>query len=199
MSGRANLYHVHAAECIKAAQTAHDLEDKQAFLDMATAWLILAEQVDKNSKEQSASSRVVQQHSSHNPTIPNARNRRPLKEPRGRCVSLRLSLPRGIFGGRRVCEPVDGRRAVFPAVAYSQQSGLPVVGACSEAYSPSSAAPNPLPFTSVCVFRRAAEVLHGSRLLCTPRPAIHRRRRKRFPQIPNGGRSSTLWRLLKFP
>ena len=61
MSGRANLYRVHAAECIKVAQTAHDLEDKQAFLDMATAWLILAEQAGKNSEEHSANSRVVQQ------------------------------------------------------------------------------------------------------------------------------------------
>ena len=61
MSGRANLYRVHAAECMKVAQTAHDLEDKQAFLDMATAWLILAEQADKNSEEHSANSRAVQQ------------------------------------------------------------------------------------------------------------------------------------------
>ena len=56
MSGRASLYRVHAAECIKAAETAHDLEDKQAFLDMATAWLILAEQADKSSEERAMGS-----------------------------------------------------------------------------------------------------------------------------------------------
>ena len=50
MSDRASLYRVHAAECIKAAETAPDLEGKQAFLDMATAWLILAEQADKSSE-----------------------------------------------------------------------------------------------------------------------------------------------------
>ena len=33
----------------------------------------------------------------------------------------------------------------------SQQSGLPIVGACSEAYSPTSAAPSALPFTDVRV------------------------------------------------
>ena len=40
----------------KVAETAQDLEGKQAFLDMATAWLILAEQADKNSEERAMGS-----------------------------------------------------------------------------------------------------------------------------------------------
>lgn len=44
-----------------------------------------------------------------------------------------------------------------------------------------------------------AEALHRSRLLRALRRAIHHRRRKRFPEIPDGGLRSTFWCSLKFP
>jgi hypothetical protein len=46
--GRAEMYKVHAAACLEIARTANNREGKIALLDMARAWLALAEQHDKN-------------------------------------------------------------------------------------------------------------------------------------------------------
>jgi hypothetical protein len=41
---------VHAAACLEIARNADDREGKIALLDMARAWLALADQHDKNSQ-----------------------------------------------------------------------------------------------------------------------------------------------------
>jgi len=48
--GREELYKVHAAECLEIARTANNREGKIALLDIARAWLVLAEQHDKTSR-----------------------------------------------------------------------------------------------------------------------------------------------------
>jgi hypothetical protein len=44
------VHRVHAATCIMLAQKTADLQSKIALLDMARAWLALADQHDKNSR-----------------------------------------------------------------------------------------------------------------------------------------------------
>ena len=44
------MYRVQAAKCIQLAQKASDGESKLALLDMARAWIALADQNDKNSQ-----------------------------------------------------------------------------------------------------------------------------------------------------
>jgi hypothetical protein len=48
--GREEMYKVHAAACLEIARNANDREGKIALLDMARAWLVLAEQHDKSSQ-----------------------------------------------------------------------------------------------------------------------------------------------------
>jgi hypothetical protein len=48
--GQADIYRVHAAQCILLAQKTEDADSKMALLDMAHAWLALANQNDKNSQ-----------------------------------------------------------------------------------------------------------------------------------------------------
>jgi hypothetical protein len=48
--GHAAAYRVHAAQCILLAQRTEDSDSKIALLDMAHAWLALADQNDKNSQ-----------------------------------------------------------------------------------------------------------------------------------------------------
>jgi hypothetical protein len=48
--GQAEVYRVHAAQCIQLAQKTDDSEAKLGLLDMARAWLDLANQNDKNSQ-----------------------------------------------------------------------------------------------------------------------------------------------------
>ena len=43
------MYKVHAAACLEIARTADNREGKIALLDMARAWLALAEKHDKKS------------------------------------------------------------------------------------------------------------------------------------------------------
>jgi hypothetical protein len=47
--GQADVYRVHAAQCVLLAQKADDPESKLALLDMARSWQALANQNDKNS------------------------------------------------------------------------------------------------------------------------------------------------------
>ncbi len=44
----AELYRTHAAQCIKLAQSIGELAGKLSLLDMAQAWIALAEQAEKN-------------------------------------------------------------------------------------------------------------------------------------------------------
>ena len=44
------MYKVHAAACLEIARTGNNREGKIALLDMARAWLALAEQHDKNNQ-----------------------------------------------------------------------------------------------------------------------------------------------------
>jgi hypothetical protein len=48
--GKADVYRVHAAQCIQLAQKTDDPDAKLALLDMARSWLALANQNDKNSQ-----------------------------------------------------------------------------------------------------------------------------------------------------
>ena len=48
--GRGEAYKAHAAECLEIARTTGNREGKIALLDIARAWLALAEQHDKNSR-----------------------------------------------------------------------------------------------------------------------------------------------------
>jgi hypothetical protein len=48
--GQADVYRVHAAQCVLLAQKADDPESKLALLDMARSWQALANQNDKNSQ-----------------------------------------------------------------------------------------------------------------------------------------------------
>lgn len=49
-TGQFEIYRMRAAQCTKLAQKATDSEAKLALLDMAQAWLSLAEQADKNAE-----------------------------------------------------------------------------------------------------------------------------------------------------
>lgn len=44
------LYRLHAAQCIDVAQKTHDIRSKLGLLDMARAWLMLADQGAKNAE-----------------------------------------------------------------------------------------------------------------------------------------------------
>ncbi len=44
----AHRYREHAAHCLKIAQDVADLRSKLSLLDMAQAWVALAEQAEKN-------------------------------------------------------------------------------------------------------------------------------------------------------
>jgi hypothetical protein len=46
--GRADVYLVQAARCLKLAQGSHDTANKLTLLDLARAWLTIAEQGEKN-------------------------------------------------------------------------------------------------------------------------------------------------------
>ncbi len=48
-SDLASAYRLHAAKCIQIAHQSSNPESKLALLDMAQAWLALAEQAAKNS------------------------------------------------------------------------------------------------------------------------------------------------------
>jgi hypothetical protein len=48
--GREEAYKVHAAACLEIAPNTDDREGKIALLDIARAWLALADQHDKNSQ-----------------------------------------------------------------------------------------------------------------------------------------------------
>jgi hypothetical protein len=48
--GRDKVYKAYAAECLEIAQKSDDREGKIALLDIARAWLALADQHDKNSQ-----------------------------------------------------------------------------------------------------------------------------------------------------
>jgi len=48
--GRDEMYKVHAAACLEIARKTDDREGKIALLDIARAWLALADQHDKNSQ-----------------------------------------------------------------------------------------------------------------------------------------------------
>jgi len=48
--GHADVYRVHAAQCVLLAQKTDDPESKLALLDMARSWQALANQNDKNSR-----------------------------------------------------------------------------------------------------------------------------------------------------
>jgi hypothetical protein len=48
--GKADVYRVHAAQCIQLAQKTDDPDAKLALLDMARSWLALVNQNDKNSQ-----------------------------------------------------------------------------------------------------------------------------------------------------
>jgi len=45
----AEFYRLNAAQCVQTAHKTNDAEAKLALLDMAKAWLALADQADKNS------------------------------------------------------------------------------------------------------------------------------------------------------
>jgi hypothetical protein len=46
----ADVYRVHACKCVQLAQRIADPDGKLVLLDMARAWLAIAEQADKNSQ-----------------------------------------------------------------------------------------------------------------------------------------------------
>ncbi len=46
----ADVYRVHAGKCVQLAQRIADPDGKLALVDMARAWLAIAEQADKNSQ-----------------------------------------------------------------------------------------------------------------------------------------------------
>jgi hypothetical protein len=48
--GKADVYRVHAAQCIQLAQKTDDPDTKLVLIDMARSWLALANQNDKNSQ-----------------------------------------------------------------------------------------------------------------------------------------------------
>jgi hypothetical protein len=48
--GQVEAYRAHAATCVQLAQKTIDSEIKIALLDMARAWLNLADQAEKNSQ-----------------------------------------------------------------------------------------------------------------------------------------------------
>jgi hypothetical protein len=48
--GQADVYRVHAAQCVLLAQKTDDPESKLALLDIARSWQALANQNDKNSR-----------------------------------------------------------------------------------------------------------------------------------------------------
>ncbi|HWY74036.1 MAG TPA: hypothetical protein VN281_00380 [Verrucomicrobiae bacterium] len=48
--GQADVYRVHAAQCVLLARKTDDPESKLALLDMARSWQALANQNDKNSQ-----------------------------------------------------------------------------------------------------------------------------------------------------
>jgi hypothetical protein len=48
-SNGAELYRLHAAQCVEISHKAPDSETKLGLLNMAHAWLVLAEQADRNS------------------------------------------------------------------------------------------------------------------------------------------------------
>ena len=48
--GREETYKAHAAECLEIARQTDDREGKIALLDIARAWLVLADQHRKNSQ-----------------------------------------------------------------------------------------------------------------------------------------------------
>lgn len=48
-TGQFDVYRLRAAQCMKLAQDAADSQAKLALLDMAQAWMSLADQADKNS------------------------------------------------------------------------------------------------------------------------------------------------------
>jgi hypothetical protein len=50
--GQSDIYRAHAARCIKVAQKLDDAESRLDLLNMARAWLALAEQGDKNSRQE---------------------------------------------------------------------------------------------------------------------------------------------------
>jgi hypothetical protein len=43
-------YRLHAAHCMEIAANTADIKNKLTLLDMARAWLLLAEQAEKNSE-----------------------------------------------------------------------------------------------------------------------------------------------------
>jgi len=47
-SGNVELYRVYAAQCVDLARKPPDPETRLALLDMAQAWLVLAEHANKN-------------------------------------------------------------------------------------------------------------------------------------------------------
>ena len=47
-TGSVELYRTYAAQCVELARKASDPETRLALLNMARAWLVLAEQADKN-------------------------------------------------------------------------------------------------------------------------------------------------------
>jgi hypothetical protein len=48
--GQVESYRLHAATCVLLAQKIDDAESKLALLDMAQAWVALADQAEKNSQ-----------------------------------------------------------------------------------------------------------------------------------------------------
>jgi hypothetical protein len=48
--GKADVYRVHAAQCIQLAQMSDDPESNAMLLNMAQSWRALADQNDKNSR-----------------------------------------------------------------------------------------------------------------------------------------------------
>jgi hypothetical protein len=47
-TGSVELYRTYAAQCVELARKASDPETRLALLNMARAWLVLAEQADRN-------------------------------------------------------------------------------------------------------------------------------------------------------
>jgi hypothetical protein len=45
----AKFYRLHAAQCVEISRKAPDSETKLSLLNMAHAWMVLAEQADRNS------------------------------------------------------------------------------------------------------------------------------------------------------
>lgn len=48
-TGGVDLYRTYGTQCLELARKAPDLETRLALLNMAQAWVVLAEQADKNS------------------------------------------------------------------------------------------------------------------------------------------------------